>query len=438
MGGLLCTPRTVSAADLDSLNPMNLFHGGKDKDKAIPSDNEMKKQETAAQALMADAKTAMSLGDTNKAMGIYKNIVKKYPHAESAAEAEYQYGTLLRNAGKMTDAFDAYEHLIAKYHRSPRFSEAVQAEYEIAEEAKNGKKQGGLLFIPMKIETSEVVKMYQAVIKNAPYGKLAPLSQFALGEINQDKGDKDAAVLNYQLVVDNYPNSKEAPEAQFRIAQISSGAASRTNDRQNTVSAREAALEYKARYAGAARSAEVESLLNRNSLASSEGDLKIAQFYEKSGKPKAAAIYYTDAIKGGANNEAALKARERLGALAATYGEELKTPGQEDSEVVVPAAKPTKNTDDYAGPPGPDAGKTSRSSSKMRVDDDNFKPLPLKEPELPNKSNLPAAPGMLVPPAPGQSASPTALPPPPPAAPGDAAPGVPAPPTPEPPKPAGQ
>ena len=416
IAGSLASPKAARALDFSKLNPVNMFKGT--PEKSAPSDEERHSQEVAATASYQDVKTALSVGDTGKAKDLCKQIVRKYPFTDSAAEAQYTFATLLRKEGKLSDSFDAFQKVVDKFRQSPRFSESVQQQYEIAEEAKSGKKQGTMLMIPMKVETSEVIKMYQSVIKNAPYGKFAPLAQFSVAELYQEKGDKDQAVAAYQQIVDNHHGTKQATEAEFRIAAILNTAANRTQDASNRVHAMDALTQYKVDNPTGARVQETETLLNQMTVTQAQHALSIAKFYERSGKPKAAAIYYNEALRSG-SPDAVLKARERLSALASSYGDDLKPSGEspDESTPLVAAAVNTKGRDDYAGPPGPELAKAEGKKPRMRMDDNGngFKQLPVKEPELPTKVDSSApSPGMLIPPAPGgEKLAPLPQPPPP-------------------------
>jgi hypothetical protein len=139
-------------------------------------------------------------------------------------------------------------------------------------------------------------------------------------------------------------------------------------------------------------------MLQQVSSAEAEDSLQIAQFYEKQGKPKAAAIYYNEALKFG-TSEASTQARERLAELARanpTEMADLKT--AEAADYTVPAAVDLRNRDDYVGPPTPELAKLSQKP-KMRADD-GFVPIPLTEPKLPMREGSgQAAPGSLLPPA---------------------------------------
>jgi hypothetical protein len=108
--------------------------------------------------------------------------------------------------------------------------------------------------------------------------------------------------------------------------------------------------------------------------------------------------------------DSALKARERLAALSASHPEEMKdNSALGESDFTVPAAMNLKNREEYAGPPVPELAKLGKKP-KMRVEKDDFMPIPLKEPELPTRPAAAPAPGMLIPPAPGDKTSSLQLP----------------------------
>lgn len=393
VAALVASP--ARAVDMKKANPFNWF---KEKEAVVPGAAEQQTQEALAQVMLRDAKTAASTGNSGRAQSIYKDIVYKYRFTSAAAEAQFENSLLIRRSGKLEDAYDSFQKFIDNYRSSPRFNDAIQQQFEIAEEAKAGKKQPSLLIIPMKLEKSVLVKFYQGVIRNSPYGKYAPYAQFAIGEVYQDDGDRPMANSAYQQVVDNYPNTKLAAEAQFRIGAISSAAARKTQDTSNLIATRDALETYKATNPGGERRGEAESLIKEVNASEASRSLEIAKFYEKSGKPKAAAIYYNEALKLG-SPEAAVQAQTGLANLAREYPEEMKqNTAIEDTDYTIPAAVNLKARDDYAGPPAPVVAKMSRKT-EMRLEQDSFKPIPLKEPELPTRPATTPAPGTLLPPA---------------------------------------
>jgi FimV-like protein len=352
------------------------------KDHVVPVDSERESQELAAANVLANARQAENAGRTSKAQSLYQSIVKRYPFTKSAGEASFQNAVIIRHNGKMDAAFDAFQNFIQGYRDNPHFEAAIEKEYEIAEEAKGGKKQRGLLMISMKLNSSDVIKFYEKIIKNAPFGKYAPLSQFSIAEIYQDLKDKDKAVLAYQKVVENYPNTSQAAEAQFRIGSISNIAAQRSEDASNLLAARDALRTYIATHPGGDRKQETELILHQVNTAEANKSLTVAKFYQRMGKTKSAAIYLNEALKFGSPDISA-QARTMLAQLAATDPDGVasvkKGPGQDYTALT---AENLKTRDDYVGPLAPELNRLSQKP-KMRTGDDTFSPIPLNEPNMP-------------------------------------------------------
>lgn len=397
------------------------------KDKEVPTADQRAAQESAAAALLAEARLAQNAGRGGKAQDLYQKIIKSYPFTPSAAEAAFQKALIVRHTGRMEEAFEALQSFINDYHNSPRFAEAIEMQYEIAEEARGGKKQRSLLLMPMRMNASTVIELYEQIIKNAPYGKFAPLAQFSIAEVRQDLKEKDLAILAYQKVVENYPGTSQASEAQFRIGSISNIAAQRSEDASNLLAARDALRTYIATNPGGERKQETEMILAQVNTAEANQSLSVAKFYKSIGKTRAAAIYLNEALKFG-SPEVSAEARELLGELAAEDPEGVanakRGPGQDYTSLT---AENLKSRADYVGPLAPELARLSQKP-KMRTGNEGFVPIPLQEPTLPLRPGAvtPGA-GSLLPPVP-ETEKPALLPVPP--APGEKTPPVPPPPAP--------
>ncbi|MFN0078480.1 MAG: tetratricopeptide repeat protein [Prosthecobacter sp.] len=402
----------VSFLSLTTSSPGIWPFSSKKKDKIAPMASEREVQESAAAGMLADAQAAHNDGNSGRAQGLYQAIMKQYPFTKSAAEASFQDALIIRHVGKMDDAFDAFQAFIQAYPDSPRFSDAVEKQYEIAEEAKGGKKQRSLLLLPMKMNATDVIGFYEKIIKNAPFGKYAPLAQFSIAEIQQDMKEKDKAIAAYQKVVENYPNTSQAAEAQFRIGSISNIAAQRSEDASNLLAARDALRTYIASNPGGERKQETEQILHAVNTAEANQSLTVAKFYQRIGKTKAAAIYLNEALKFG-SPEVSAEARTRLAELAAEdpdgVADARKGPGQDYTALT---AQNLKSRPEYVGPLAPELARLSQKP-KMRTGDDGFMPIPLQEPTLPLRPGA-ATPGAgsLLPPVP-ETEKPALLPVPP-------------------------
>lgn len=407
VGATFLTVQTPAWALLD-------FIFGK-KDKVAPMADERAAQEAAATQRLAEATQAHEAGKVGRALVIYREIVKKYPFTNAASEAAYQNAVLVRfEDDDLEDQFDAFQQFIDHHRKSPRFADAVEKQFEIAEEAKGGKKQRSLLLIPMKMNSSDILGFYQKIITNAPFGKYAPLSQFSIAEIHQDMREKNEAIAAYQKVVDNYPSTSQAAEAQFRIASISNVAAQRSEDASNLTTTRDALKTYMTANPTGERKTEVEQILRQVNSAEANQSLTIAKFYKRSGKTKAAAMYLNEALKFG-SPEVSNEARELLAELAAEDPEGVAESrrGVPDQDFTKLASRDLKGRTDYVGPLAPDLNRLGQKP-KMRSGNDAFMPIPLTEPALPLQPGAGGAPapGSLLPSLP-QTEKPALLPVPP-------------------------
>jgi outer membrane protein assembly factor BamD (BamD/ComL family) len=384
------------------------------KEKVVPTADERAVQEQTAQGLLAQGLAAQQAGKTGRAKGYYEKVVKQYPFTQAAGEAAYQKAVIVRHTeNDLEEAFNAFQEFIDNHRQSPRFAEAIERQYEIAEEARGGKKQRSLLLLPMKMNPTDILAFYEKIITNAPYGKFAALSQFSIAEIQQDLREKDKAVQAYQKVVDNYPGTSQASEAQFRIASISNVAAQRSEDAANLTATRDALKTYMAANPGGERKQEAEQILRQVNTAEANQSLSVAKFYRTQGKTVAAAMYLNEAIKFG-SPEVSAEARELLAELAAEDpdGVSQSRRGQPDQDFTKLASKDLKSRPDYVGPMAPELARLAEKP-RMRSGNDSFMPIPLTEPALPLQPGAAnPAPGSLLPSLP-QTEKPAVLPVPP-------------------------
>jgi outer membrane protein assembly factor BamD (BamD/ComL family) len=385
----------LTALPVSSQAFLGLF---KKEEKVAPATNQRQAQEAQAAAMLAEARAAQSDGRTGRAVSGYNAIIKQYPFTDAAAEAAYAKALITRQNESVSDAFDAFQDFIKDHRSSARFDDAIQQQYELAEEARGGRRQRTVILIPMKLGGEEVIEMYKKIIENAPFGKLAPLAQMSIAEIYQDLGEKDKAVLAYQLIVDNYPNTKHASEAQFRIGSISNVAASRSEDKSNLTSTRDALNMYMASHPKGERVSEAEMILRQVNADEANQSLQVGKFYQKMGKTKAAAIYYNEALKYG-SPEASAEARTLLGELAAIDPDAVADAkrGQPNQDYTTAGASNLKRRADYVGPMAPELARLGEKP-RMRAGDDGFIPIPVQEPSLPTKPGAAPDAGTLLPP----------------------------------------
>jgi len=298
-------------------------------------------------------------GDLGRALGAYRNIVRRFPQTLEAPKAQYKVGFLHEQNGDFEAAFRSYEQLIKNYPRSDDFESSIESMFRIATLYLDGERIR-LMGVPIMASMDRARKMYQAVIAAAPFGRFSPLAQFNIGQTYERQGKYSDAVKAYQEVVRKYPLSDIADDAQYQIGyawmQISREG---LYDQMATARAIEAFDDFMFRHPDSEKvpqaQANVEFLLGRLKQSAFE----IARFYDRTGNKRAAIIYY-NAVLGAAMDTRETEIAERriaelegtlTAAEAAAIEQQLETrPATPVSPVQRESSAGARNRPDYVGP----------------------------------------------------------------------------------------
>ena len=114
----------------------------------------------------------------------YKRFLKAYPSSKLASKAQLQIADILLLQGRWNASFDAYQTLITRYPDTPEFEGAVARQVLIANSYLDMRKVMVLGYgvpVPGITGIEQAAKMYEKILKNAPYSIYAPITQFNLG-----------------------------------------------------------------------------------------------------------------------------------------------------------------------------------------------------------------------------------------------------------------
>ncbi|MFN0129413.1 MAG: tetratricopeptide repeat protein [Verrucomicrobiales bacterium] len=408
------TPLGVAAVALATAIPPHadaapkLFGFGRKEAEAPPGAAQLADHENRAAARLAQVSAMESQGRGGAAAKAYDKLANDFPFTKTAATARFRSAQLLEREGKKQKSFDAYQTLIEKHPQSPEYATALERQFTIANDLRAN--PGGVLGFG-KRTTDDLVEMYEKVIRNGTRSTYAPKAQFAIAELyaeRNDLGDSEKSTLAFQKVVDTYPDSPEAPDAAVRIGNVNFAVAQKSRDASNLTAAREAFES-----AGLLFGDDPDVVASQETILEISEDeaskaFKTGQFYEKKGQLKAAAIYYSEALKSPSSTVFA-DAQERLNQLSARDPKLLDSMSGlnvASTDLAVPAKSDTKSRPDYFGPPPP---PERRRQPQMRVDDTiPFTPieepanLPTPDAENPMKEDLllPPPPAIPAPPEP--------------------------------------
>jgi outer membrane protein assembly factor BamD len=119
------------------------------------------------------AKLLLDQKNYDAAIKEFRKLVKNYPKAREAAEAQYYIGMSQEILANYYEAFKSYQVVIDKYPFSERAAEIVERQFNIAVSLMEGKYNKNKWAQVVTGGDYQVIEIFRQVIKNAPYGKLA-------------------------------------------------------------------------------------------------------------------------------------------------------------------------------------------------------------------------------------------------------------------------
>jgi outer membrane protein assembly factor BamD len=335
-------------------------------------------------------------GDDSGAFKAYKGLVKRYGQSFLAPKAQRKVGQLLEKHHDYDKAYDAYSYYLTKYPQGEDFDSAVDSMFKIAKLFLEGEKRK-VFGVPVGASMQRAEAMFEGIVKNAPFSKLAPLAQFNAGQALEKQGDYPKAIEAYQAVYTKYPNDPVAADALYQVGYVRAREAREGSyDPATNRKAREAFEDFIARYPNSEKMAQARENIKALEGGINKNTLDIAKFYDKTKKFKAAVIYYNDVIKGQPGTPDADYAKGRIEWLKNQYGEDALRAGPERTETgnraverrKLQAKVDTASRPDYVGPPVAEVKQkieTGPAKPKLRASPDNLGPVPAVEPPLPGQ-----------------------------------------------------
>ncbi|OGX07941.1 MAG: hypothetical protein A2Z88_04675 [Omnitrophica WOR_2 bacterium GWA2_47_8] len=248
-----------------------------------------------------------------KASEEFRKLIKHYPKAREAAEAQYYLGVVLTEEGTLFKAFKEYQLVIDKYPFSERIPEIVKKQYEIGNMFLEGKGKRSEVLQAVVGGDYDIIEVFRTVIRNAPYGEYAAPSQYKIGLYLLEKRLYQEARDEFEKTINDYPNTEWAKAASFQIAMSDSKRSSDPQyDQQVTKTAVEEFKEFAQKYPDAELSDNAQKQIQSLREKEAENNYVVAEFYEKHKKFDAAKIYYSSIVEDYRDTEWAKKALEKI------------------------------------------------------------------------------------------------------------------------------
>jgi outer membrane protein assembly factor BamD len=327
-------------------------------------------------------------GDYKRAGVSYRLVVRRFPRSDIAAEAQFKSGEMLEKEGKLQRAFYEYQALVQKYPRSPDFEAALQAQYGIGKAYLDGKRVD-IYGVPTLPSMAKAQEMFQKIVTNAPYGRIAPLAQYGIGQALEKSGSIVATVNAYQQVVDRYPNSDVAPNAMYQIGYVYFQASRSTGyDQTAAVRAQEAFDDFLLRYPNSEKVPQAQDNLKTLQGRKTENSYTIAKYYDKQKNYKAAYVYYNEVVQQQPDSPEAERAKQRMDQIRAKVGDaglQIGAKGAGTAQSAADSRKLQAQADtagraDFVGPPPPTPTPSPTPAAPSQNLDQTPQPTPEQKP----------------------------------------------------------
>ena len=315
----------LSAFFVQLTNGAVVFRPGEKAKYVAPGEEQLSGD---AAELFEIGKKAEADHNFKRAIGAYRQLVRKYSRDALAAGAAFRGAQLYEEIHQYLEAAGTYRLVVTNYPTSPHFNEAIEGQFRVGEMYLAGKKLK-LLGIPLATSMDRAVEIFAAVIRTAPYGKYTARAQFDIGLAREKQGTNDAALQAYQAVIDKFPNDPIAADAQYQIGYIwFTSSKGGTKDIAATNSARTAFQDFLFRYPNSEKAPQARANLQLLEHKSTTRAFDVARYYDKLKAYRAAVIYYNEVIRQQPGSAESQKAQKRIDQLRAKLGEKMLQPLQ--------------------------------------------------------------------------------------------------------------
>jgi outer membrane protein assembly factor BamD len=264
--------------------------------------------------------------DYRGAIDAYRRVVRRWPQSSSAQDARLGLADCLSAIGYHYQAFKEYQQLIEKHPNTPHFETILQRQFEIGNLFLAGERQKawGVRWFP---STERAIEVFETVVKNGPYSKVAAEAQFRIGLTYEKQNDYLAAVHAYEKLLDRHPKHRLAEAAQFQIGCAYKKESQRAEYDQNAANQAIAAFgDYLLRYPAGEKASLAQQYLTALKEEQAKGLFTIGSFYEKNKQYRSALIYYNDVIEKNPASGWATQAKDKIARLTPLAAEKTATP----------------------------------------------------------------------------------------------------------------
>ena len=161
------------------------------------------------------ARKAYTDGHLRRARKGYEALIRKWPTAKEAAQAQLSLAQYYEACKNYERAFEEYQYLLTFYAGFCPYNEILDRQYKLANVLRSDNRSmfGWLISEP---ESNRI--RYEQIVRNAPRAPLAPTCMLIAGDIRREEKQMEEAIKVYDGLLNRYPRSSEAEVAAFFAA----------------------------------------------------------------------------------------------------------------------------------------------------------------------------------------------------------------------------
>ena len=261
----------------------------------------------------------------NEAVHQFGIVTCNFPHSPFYADALFYFGVSLYQVGEYDIANKHLSGYLKEQATPKHLEEAIQYKFAIAEKFREGAKKhmfGSEKFPKWVGAKEDALVIYDEVVATLPNNDIAARALFSKGVMLMEMDEYQEAVDSYQLMIRRFPKHELTPQGYLAIGQIylaQSYSEFHNPDLEDL--ARINLRRFRTAFPSDERVTQVEELLTQMNGEFAAGLLETARFYERTGRPRSAVIYYTQIVRQFPHTPAGDQSRTRLQELKKTVAE---------------------------------------------------------------------------------------------------------------------
>lgn len=190
-----------------------------DKDERLPQKEKSfwySVDEKTAAAQFAYAAKLETAGKNKAARKAYEALVRQWPTAPEAAQAQFALAQLFEKMEKYNHAFDEYQYLMTYFAGQCPYNEVLDRQFRIANLLLHGNKS---MFGWLLNGTDTIRERFEKIVVNAPRSAIAPEVMLIIGSIRVSADEKQEAISVYDGILNRFPGSPQSVSAAYLAAQ---------------------------------------------------------------------------------------------------------------------------------------------------------------------------------------------------------------------------